>query len=98
MASVRKAGTESPMYRQFMSVTARAIIAPTNIRVQPVAQEGMLANMGAKKMEMKKHSPVMQAVIPVMPPSEMPAPDSTNAVTGGDPKSEPKLMPTASTR
>jgi hypothetical protein len=58
----------------------------------------MLANIGAKKMEKKKHSPVMQAVSPVIPPSEMPAPDSTNAVTGGDPKREPKMIPKALTR
>src|SRR6266536_5654434 len=89
IASVRKAGIESPMYRQLISVQALAIIAPTRMSVQPVAQAGILAKIGAKKMLIKKHNPVVQAVRPVAPPSEIPAPDSMNAVTGGVPKSEP---------
>jgi len=40
----------------------------------------------------------MQDVIPVAPPSDIPAPDSINAVTGGEPKSEPTVMPNASIR
>lgn len=47
------------------------------IRVQPVAHGGMDAKIGAKKREMKKQRPVTTAVMPVMPPSEIPAPDST---------------------
>ena len=66
--------------------------------MQPVAQGGIEAKMGEKKMDMKKQIPVVQAVRPVAPPSEMPAPDSMNAVTGGEPKSEPILIPRASTR
>ena len=97
IASVRKAGIESPMYRQLISVQALAIIAPTRINVQPVAYDGILAKMGAKKREMKKQRPVTQAVIPVAPPSEIPAPDSMNAVTGGEPKRDPMVMPNAST-
>ena len=63
--------------------------------VQPVAQGGMDAKMGAKKIEMKKQRPVTIAVIPVLPPSEMPAPDSMKAVTGERPKREPIEMPNA---
>ena len=98
IASVRKAGMESPMYRQLISVQALAIIVPTSINVHPVAQGGIEANIGAKKIEMKKQSPVTHAVIPVAPPSEIPAPDSMNAVTGGEPKREPIVMEMASTR
>ena len=98
IASVRNAGIESPIYRQLMSVTALAIIAPTRIRVQPVAQEGMEAKIGAKKSEKKKQIPVTQAVRPVIPPSDIPAPDSIKAVTGGDPNNEPMVIPSASTR
>lgn len=66
--------------------------------MHPVAHDGILAKMGAKKIEMKKQIPVTQAVIPVVPPSEMPAPDSMKAVTGGQPKRDPIVMPIASTR
>src|SRR3978361_2136483 len=98
IARVRNAGTESPAYLQLISVQALAIIAPTSIRVQPVAHGGMDANIGAKKIEMKKQRPVTQAVIPVAPPSDIPAPDSINAVTGGEPKREPMVIPKASTK
>lgn len=97
IARVRKAGMESPMYLQLISVHALAIIAPTRINVQPVAQDGKDAKIGAKNREIKKQSPVTQAVIPVAPPSEIPAPDSMNAVTGGEPKREPIVIPNAST-
>jgi hypothetical protein len=78
-----------------MSFAATAIMAPTMMSVQPVAQGGMDAKIGAKKMEMKKQIPVVIAVRPVLPPSEIPAPDSINAVTGERPKSEPIEIPNA---
>jgi hypothetical protein len=53
--------------------------------VQPVAQGGMDAKIGAKKMESRKQSPVVMAVRPVLPPSAIPAPDSIKAVTGEQP-------------
>ena len=68
------------------------------INVQPVAQGGMEAKIGAKKIAMKKQMPVVMAVRPVAPPSEMPAPDSIKAVTGGVPNKEPIDIPNASTR
>lgn len=80
-----------------MSAAALAMSAPTITSVQPVAQAGMEAKIGAKKTDMKKASPVMQDVSPVLPPSEMPAPDSTKAVTGGLPRREPMEMEIAST-
>jgi hypothetical protein len=42
--------------------------------VQPVAQGGIEAKIGAKKMDMKKQRPVVIAVRPVASPSEIPAP------------------------
>jgi len=36
--------------------------------------------MGAKNMEMKKQTPQVMAVRPVLPPSAIPAPDSMTAV------------------
>jgi hypothetical protein len=65
--------------------------------VQPVAQGGIDAKIGAKKMAMKKQRPENMAVRPVLPPSEIPAPDSMYAVTGGHPMSDPILIPRAST-
>lgn len=97
MAMARKAGTASPMYFQLISATEAAIMEPTRIKTQPVAQGGMDAKMGAKKTLMKKQRPVITAVRPVLPPSEIPAPDSTNAVTGGTPNTAPMDMLMAST-
>jgi hypothetical protein len=57
--------------------------------VQPVAQGGIDAKIGAKKMEIRKHTPVVIAVRPVLPPSVIPAPDSMNAVTGEQPSRLP---------
>ena len=68
---------------------------PTMTSAPPVAHAGMDAKMGAKKIAMKKQRPVVMAVRPVAPPSEMPAPDSTKAVTGGQPKREPMVTPKA---
>jgi hypothetical protein len=76
-------------------ITGKNIIKPTAISVPPVAHGGIEAKMGAKKIEMKKHNPVTIAVIPVLPPSEIPAPDSMKAVTGERPKREPIEMPKA---
>jgi hypothetical protein len=94
-AMVRNAGTASPKYNQLMSLADLAIMAPTIMRVQPVAQGGIDEKIGAKNIEMKKHEPVVIAVRPVFPPSEMPAPDSMNAVTGDKPKREPIEIPVA---
>jgi hypothetical protein len=57
----------------------------------------MEAKIGAKKTEIKKQIPVVIAVIPVLPPSETPAPLSMNAVTGERPKRDPIEMPKATT-
>ena len=66
-------------------------------RTGPVAHGGIEAKIGAKKMAMKKQRPVNMAVKPVAPPSEIPAPDSIYAVTGGQPIKAPMEMPMAST-
>ena len=66
------------------------------IRVQPVAQGGIEAKMGAKNMEIRKQMPQVMAVRPVLPPSAIPAPDSIKAVTGEHPRSEPREIQNAS--
>jgi len=64
--------------------------------VHPVAQGGILAKIGAKKIERRKQTPVVIEVSPVFPPSEIPAPDSTKAVTGDNPKRDPMEIVIAS--
>ena len=80
-----------------ISTVALVINAPTRTRVDPVAHDGMDAKIGAKKTAIKKQIPVTQDVRPVLPPSEMPAPLSTNAVTGETPKRAPIEAQMAST-
>ena len=57
--------------------------------MHPEAHGGMEAKIGAKNMVMRKHTPVVMAVSPVLPPSVMPAPDSMKHVTGEQPMREP---------
>jgi len=64
--------------------------------VHPVAQGGIDAKIGAKKMEMMKQIPVVTAVRPVLPPSAIPEPDSMNAVTGDSPSKLPTEILNAS--
>ena len=47
----------------------RIISDPTMVNAPPVAQDGMDAKMGAKKMDTKNIIPVVMAVKPVLPPS-----------------------------
>lgn len=95
---VTNAGRASPMYTQFTKMTWRIIIHPTRMRVQPVAQGGIEAKIGAKNILIRKHKPVVMAVRPVRPPSVIPAPLSMKAVTGEQPKREPIEILIASTQ
>lgn len=56
----------------------------------------MFEKMGAKNNETKNNRPVVMAVKPVRPPSAIPAPDSTNVVTGELPNKDAIEMQTAS--
>jgi hypothetical protein len=55
--------------KRVWSTHLRTIIDPTIVRAPPVAQEGIDANMGAKKTETKNMIPIVIAVNPVFPPS-----------------------------
>ena len=70
----------------------------TRMRVQPVAQGGIEAKIGAKKIETRKHRPVTIDVTPVRPPWAIPAPLSMKVVTGDVPNREPTAMLAASTQ
>jgi hypothetical protein len=82
--------------RKSAFVTSRVVSRLTKISMQPVAHGGIDAKMGAKKRDMKKQMPVAMAVSPVLPPSEIPAPDSMNAVTGEVPSNDPIEIDAAS--
>ncbi len=71
---------------------------PTMTRAPPVAQDGIDAKMGAKKTDTKNAIPVEIAVMPVLPPSEIPVALSMNAVTGEVPIRAPILILKASTQ
>lgn len=71
---------------------------PDITRAPPVAQDGILANIGAKKTLMKNIIPTTMPVIPVFPPSEIPVADSTKTVTGEVPISAPIEIEKASTQ
>lgn len=58
----------------------------------------MDAKIGAKNREMKKQIPEVMAVRPVLPPSAIPVADSTNAVHGEVPMSDPREIHVASTQ
>lgn len=45
---------------------------PQTTNAPPVAYDGILAKMGAKKMDTKNQNAAEMAVIPVLPPSEIP--------------------------
>lgn len=68
----------------------------TRMSVEPVAQGGIEARIGAKKRLTRKQNPVETAVSPVRPPSAIPAPLSMKAVTGEQPNNEPIEMHAAS--
>jgi len=93
---VTNAGRASPINAQLTLMTCRIIMQPTRIKVHPVAQGGIDAKIGAKKIEIKKQIPVIIAVNPVLPPSVMPAPDSIKAVTGPQPNKDPMEIVIAS--
>lgn len=61
-----------------------------------MAQGGMDANIGEKKMDIKKQHPVTMTVSPVRPPSAIPAPLSINAVTGEQPSRDARDIQLAS--
>lgn len=61
-----------------------------------MAQGGIDAKIGEKKIETRKQNPATMAVRPVRPPSAIPAPLSMNAVTGEQPSKDPRVMQVAS--
>jgi hypothetical protein len=75
-ASTMKAGRASPIKSQLILVAFSIIMAPTMTRTDPVAQDGMLLKIGAKKMLTKNQKLVAMAVNPVFPPSAIPLADS----------------------
>jgi hypothetical protein len=69
----------------------RTIKAPAITNALPVAQDGIDANIGEKKTEIKNMKPVTMPVIPVLPPSVL---ISYTRLTDKDKKNLP-LIPVA---
>ena len=91
--------TNSGRDQAAFSSFVRAMLAKDTAAIgRYVSRDGMDAKMGEKKTEMKNAMPVVTAVMPVLPPSEIPVADSMNAVTGDVPMSAPMLMLNASTQ
>ena len=72
------------------------INTPTNTSAPVVAAEGMSKNKGERKSARRKKKAVEKAVIPVRPPSAIPAELSTKVVTVDVPNAAPTLVAMAS--
>ena len=57
------------------------INTPTYIKAAEAASIGMNANKGSKNIDNKNNIAIVKLVRPVLPPSAIPAPDSTNVLT-----------------
>ena len=73
-----------------------SISTPTSTSAPVVAAEGMSRKSGARKRATTKSPAVASAVIPVRPPSAIPAPLSTKVVTVEVPQTAPTEVATAS--
>ena len=81
---------------QWILETCCIIKKPTIISAGAVANAGIAKNTGEKNNAAKNKQPAVNAVKPVLPPSAMPADDSTKVVIVDVPKSEPAVVPIAS--
>lgn len=70
--SVKNAGIASPGYLQLISATFRIMRHPQMMRAPPVAYGGIEAKIGEKNTEARNQNEQDIAVIPVLPPSEIP--------------------------
>ena len=91
-----KLGRASEMSRRSTSLIELNINTPTNTSAPVVAAEGMSKKRGERKSARRKKKAVERAVIPVRPPSAIPAELSTKVVTVEVPHIAPTLVATAS--
>lgn len=96
IAMVMNAGTAAEASLQSISLTPPIIRMPTKMSEAAVAQLGMSAAMGARNIAMKNIAAVKTEERPVLPPSAMPAEDSTKVVTVEVPQTAPKHVAAAS--
>ena len=96
IAMVMNAGTAAEESLQSISLTPPIIRMPTKMSEAAVAQLGMSAAMGARNIAMKNIAAVKTEERPVLPPSAMPAEDSTKVVTVEVPQTAPKHVAAAS--
>ena len=75
--TAKNAGIDSSKFFQSISMRGFAIKTPTKTRTGAVATVGIKERRGDKNMNGMNRSPVTTAVKPVLPPSSIPAADST---------------------
>lgn len=93
-----KQGMASVNWFHSILATCCVMKKPTTMRAGAVANEGMVRKRGEKKRDSKNSAPVTMAVRPVLPPSAMPAEDSTKVVMVEVPNMAPMVVPTESAR
>mmetsp|Transcript_3761 Transcript_3761/g.7476 ORF Transcript_3761/g.7476 Transcript_3761/m.7476 type:complete len:211 (-) Transcript_3761:974-1606(-) len=96
MITVRNAVEACAGSCHLTSLRDLAMRQPTITKAPPVAQGGMEAIIGAKKILSKKKIPQNTAVMPVREPVSTPAALSMYEVTGLRPKKEPAMVAQAS--
>ena len=91
-----KLGSASEISMRSISWIELSISTPTSTRAPVVAAEGMSRKSGERKSARMKSTAVDSAVIPVRPPSAIPAPLSTKVVTVDVPQTAPMEVARAS--
>ena len=71
---------------------------PTIIRAGAVANDGIATKIGAKNIDIRNKTAVVNDVKPVLPPDATPADDSTNVVVVDVPRTAPADVAIASER
>ena len=77
---VQNAGSAFVMSLKSMSFTPPSIKIPTKIKAGAVACAGIIEIIGTNIIDSKNKSAVVRLVSPVLPPSAIPADDSTTVV------------------
>lgn len=85
-------GTEFLTFSKSILTTFFIISTPTYINALAAAAEGINANNGNKNIDTRNYIATTNAVRPVFPPAETPAPLSTNVVTVLVPSIAPAIV------
>lgn len=95
---VTKHGMTMVKLLQLILLISVAIRAPTIIRAGAVTSGVTMDKIGEKNKETVKQADITMAVKPVLPPTAIPAEDSTNEAVVDVPKTEPAMVDMESAR